>query len=669
MEDLELLTILKNQLADTVKYANDDFKKANKDLADSYNQEPYGNEEEGRSQVIASDHYDMVESDMPSLARVFLGANKIMQFKPLGREDIEEAQQKTDYADYIIRRQKDSFKILHDWLKEPGLAKCSVIKIMSEETDVPTYVRYDDLSEDEITITLNDLENQEGVDRVEIESQRDRDGEKYDIRFRVIKKTKKIALANVPVDSFIISRGASSLDEAQITGDETTKTKGEWIADGFDKQLIKDLAPNTETNGNEIKRQRFEGQGGWDYKSGYHWTNEELTIQNLYALVDYDEDGIPERRFIQKCGEKILTNEPYGISPYAVNSEILIPHAVIGKSRGEQAARYQKEKTAVKRGIMDNIYSVNRPGHAVDDSEGSMDGGKVDLDDLMTGQIERVVRVDGDPRTAIMPLVTPYIGSQALEVVQYIDSDKSNTLGAQMSNQGLSSDKLYKETATRFEGVADNAQAKIELVARVFAETGFRNLYEKVIWTAQHYQDEETEVMVLGKPLIVDPRGWQREHYCESTVGLGAGDSEDAINNLGTQLQVQLGLQQAGSNIVDDKKIYNTLDDLTRAMGKPDTSRYFNNPEIPEEVIMAKLETLFKENLILKEQAQQNILAEAELVKAKAKMAEVSGKETNSMRKFLMEMAQKDKQFADTLAKELTELELKYDAQVPGSAV
>jgi hypothetical protein len=685
MSESELLTILKCQLGDTIKYANDEFNSANKSLFDSYSQEKYGNEVEGRSQVVASDHFDLVESDMPSLARIFLGSNKVLNFKAFSKADEEEARQKTEYADYLIREQKDSFKILHDWMKEPGLAKCSVVKFYPEDTESVSYVTYEGISEDELTMTINGLKG-DNVKAVEIESKDDGVDGTYTVNLRVVKKTKKIKIANVPVDSFIISRGASSKDDATMIGDECTKRKGQLIEEGYSKKLVMDLVPKGITR-EEFKQQRFRGQGGYDQKTGKHWTNDEVTIQYLYPLVDYDEDGIPERRLIIKCGEEILENEPYGIAPYAILTQILMPHALIGRSRGEIAAKSQVQKTAIERGIMDNIYAHSRPRIAVDDSAGSIDGGKVDLDDLMNHGIGDVIRTDGAPAQAIMPIVEPYIGDSALQIVQYIESKRSNSLGTVASNQGLDSDKFYKETATRFEGVQDSGKAKIELVARVYAETGFRQLYEGVIWTAQHYQDEATEIMVLGKEFQVDPTSWRHEHYCQSKVGLGAGDSEEAIQNLAAQLSTQMQLKATGSPIVDWKKIYATLDDLSRAMGKSDTSKYFNDPDVPESQLLPLIEAMMVENAQLKQQIQQNPLAEAELIKAQAKMAEVQGKESNSMRQFMLKYAQENHQFAEKmrvemaelaqqgdkqasdLALELTKLDISTAQQVPGSLV
>lgn len=682
----ELLAVVKSQLANTVKYSNDEFNAVNRTLFKSYQQELYGDEVDGRSKVVSSDHYDLVESDMPPLARIFLGSNKIMSFKPFGPADIEEARQKTEYAHYLIRGQRDSFKTLFDFLKEPGFAKCSILKFYPEETRAAEYVNYQGLTEDELAIVISDLEAGDKVEAVEIASQDEREGQRFDVRFKVIKKTKKITIANVPVDSFVITRGATSIKDADMVGDVCVKRKGQLIAEGFDKKLVKNL-PAKGREREDLQQKRLEDQGGYDPKSGYHWTNEEVEIQYLYCLVDVDDDGVPERRRIVKCGDEILEHEPYGIEPYAVMSQIPMPHVLIGKSRGEYAARLQRVRTAVERGLMDNIYSVTRPRFAVDDSQGSRDGGKVDLDDLMTmsESITGIVRVDGDPAAAIMPLVTPYIGDSALQVIQYLDAKKGQSLGNQSVTQGLSADQFYKETATRFEGVQDMGQAKIELLARVYAETGFRQLFEGVIWTAQHYQDDQCEIMVLGQPMMVDPRKWRYEHYCESNVGLGAGDSEEAIANLGVTLQTQLQLIQQGSILVDQKKLYNTLDDLSRAMGKADTSRYYNDPEMPQQLLMAQLEQAMAalQQMQAQMEQMQNPLAEAETIKAQAKlMGEQNKREIEAskqqleaekaqqeMRKFVMELAQKDQHFAASLAKDLTKLELDSGRNVPGAVI
>ena len=672
----ELLTVIKSQLSTTIKYSDDTFQALNDELSDSYYQKPYGNEEKDRSQVVTADHYDMVETDMTALAEVFLGPGDILKFTPFGKEDIEEAEQKTKYANYLIKDQRESFTVLHGWMKEPGMAKVAAVKFFQEEQEKPEYVRYEGLSEDELTAKFKVEEGKDGVDRVEIDSKEDTEDGTFTVKFRVIRKSKRITIANVPTDSLIISSGAACKDTAMIVGDESTKTKGELIAEGHSKEMVKALAVSSRNKVSESDRNKFQDQGGFDVKSGYHWTNDEVVVQDLYALIDYDEDGIPERRHILKIGNEIIENEPYGIVPYALLSQILVPSSAIGRSRGEAVSKFQKEKTAIKRGMNDNIFEVIRPRIAYDDSDGSIDGGKVDLDELLLHRISGTVATDGSPHTLLMPLESPYIGDKALQVIQYLDAEKSQSVGQMMSTQGLTTDDFYQETATRFAGVEKAGAAKIKLVARVYAETGFRDLYEGVIWLAQHYQDAETEIMVLGEELKVNPADWKHNHYAQSEVGLAAGDTDEAIANVSAQINLQMTLLSQGSPIADQKKLYNSLEDLSKIMGRVDVSRYFNDPEKPQEQLLFQNEQLSQMVQQLQEQAQQNPLAEAAMVEARGKLVEAQGKLESENRRFIVESKQKSDEFAATIALEMTklktkqtELELKYGVDIPGEGI
>lgn len=665
MNESELLSVLGSYIKDTTRHSGSTLEQINRDLFDRYNQEPYGNEVEGRSSVVASDVFETVESDMPSLARIFLGASKILEFKPLTDNDIEEADQKTKYANYLIREQRDSFKILLDWMKETGFSKYSVVKFFCEEIEKPERIEFKYLSEEEKNLIISDLESDDQVSSVEIEEYTD--GE-VGLSFKVMRKIKKITIVNVPTETFLISRGAKSKDDAVLIGDQSILSKGDLIAMGYDKNMVMDL-PCAVGYDNQSLHQRFRDQGGFDLNTGYHWTSDKILVEDLYPLVDFDGDGIPERRKILKVADKILENDYFDLVPYAMLSQIPMPHSAIGKSRGEIAAKYQEKNTALERSLHDNMYSVSRPRWGVDDSNGRIDGGKVNLDDLFTHRLDGIIRVDGTPSNHLQPYETPYVGDKTLQVIQYIDSRKSNALGVSMASQGLNADKLYRETATRFEGVQDAGAAKLELVARVFAETGFRELYEGVIKLAHLYQDTETEIRVLGKQLLIDPRKWRNDHYCECLVGLASGDSAEMINNLSTTITIQNQLIAQGSPLTDWKKLYNSLTDMVRIMGKPDPGRYFNDPEVPAQVLMAQNMVMQAQMQQLQQQVQHNPLAEAEIIRAQAKMMEASGKNTNEMRKFAAKLAQDDRQFAMTLAKELTDMELKYQTDIPGAMI
>jgi hypothetical protein len=236
-----------------------------------------------------------------------------------------------------------------------------------------------------------------------------------------------------------------------------------------------------------------------------------------------------------------------------------------------------------------------------------------------------------------------------------MDFARAQRTGTLMASQGLSQDNLYNETATRFEGMRDEGGAKTELVMRVMAETGFKELYEGIAWTLAHYQDTKMHIQVLGRDMEIDPSRWRYNHTVSTGVGIGASDDEVAAN-MSALLTIADKLKMTGSVLIDDVKIYNMLDLVVKSMGVRDTSVYFNNPEIPEDVMRAQYEQLLslaeQQKLALE---QQNPLAQAEQIKAQASLMNTQIKEQSAQQKNELELAklvQDQRQFIANLEEE-----------------
>lgn len=689
LTEAERITHLQSMMKDAVKY-NGDFMQINEDLLSEYLGMPYGDEVEGQSQFVSTDIADVIEADMPSLARIFLGANDILEFTPNTDDpaEVKEAEEKTKYINYLVRRRAESFKTIHDWLKDAEIQKFGAVKFYVEEKKSVELKDYKGLSIDEITQLKASLKEGRGVESVKIESQ-DQEDDLYNIKFKVVQKQQKICIVGVPTEDFLITRNARSIAEADLVGDYSTTTRKALVAEGYDKDKVAKLPQCAEdADGNRIKQIRFKGQGGYDSLTNDQ-KNETVQIANVYPLVDFDGDGIQERRNIimSADGTVILQDEPYGKAPYAMLSAILMPHSAIGRSRAEITAPTQYLKTHLVRGINNNIYQVNKPRLAVDDSTQS----GVDMDDLLTQRLDGVIRVSGNPYEKIMPVVTPYIGDKALMVLQYVDAARAQTTGSLMASQGLSADDLHKETATRFNGVEDASEAKVELVARVYAETGFRELFEGLAWLVAHYQDEAAEIRVLGKPITIDPTQWRYEHNCISNVGLGAGDNTEVMANMSGLLSIQQQLAAMQSPLIDSKKVYNVLSKLVKAMGQAKVSDFFNDPEQPEQLLMAENQQLKAVLAQMQQQIQDPTIAKAQIV-AESQMAvdlkrqegemaiaaaKIQGdmqlqleKQQADMNKFLLQLTQDNEQFRQNMLLELTKADLATEPaidNIPGT--
>lgn len=648
MTDDDLLTTLSSMEKDAVKY-NGEFMEGCAQGLSEYLGQPYGDEVEGQSSAVSTDIADVIEADMPSLVRVFLGANDILEFiaNTDNSEEVAEAEQKTKYINYLVRKRPSSFKTIHDWIKDAEIQKFGVVKYYIETVKKPTERTFNGLSEDELVELMDTLKAETGVKSVKVVSRDiDNEGEApvYNVKFRITKECQEICIRAIPIESFLITRNCSTPQEAEMLGDIEFKTRGQLLAEGWPEQKVGKIPTVSEDpEGSRMRQIRFASEGGFLPLTGRE-KNERVEIRNLYPLIDYDGDGIPERRNILKGGEVILQNEPYDRAPYALMSAMLMPHTAIGRSRAEIVSETQYIKTHLLRGTLNNMYQVNDPGLVVDDSA----NGGVDMDDLLVKRPGRIIRAEGDPSTKIMPLVIPYIGDKALQVIQYIDQARAQTTGSLLASQGLDADTLSKETATRFMGVKDVSVAKVELIARVMAETGFRDLFDGLAWMTKHYQNEAMEIMVLGKPLRISPKEWTYEHYCTSTVGLGAGDDEKVVENMTGILQMQTQMQAVGSPLVDAQKVYNTASKLVKALGQHRVSDFFNDPSQPDQVILAENEQL-KVQLQQLQAAMQNPEVEKAKINALAKIAVETAKSEQQVK---ADLTQKQAQAEVNAAKE-----------------
>ena len=689
MSDSELVALLSQAEEDAATY-NGEFSADNTKFLSAYLGEKTGEFSSipNQSSVVSTDIADVVEADMPSLARIFLGSGDVVTFQPNTESEIEiqEAEEKTKYVNWIVRSQPESFNIIHNWLKDAEIQKNGVVKYFIEEQKEVEQVEYDNVDAQEIQAIIESLKGSK-VDRVKVEIEEQEESEiigdepnqnaTFEIKFRVTTEKQKVCILNIPPESFLITRNARSIEDAELVGDRVRKTRGELLSEGFDRELIDQLSTVDEADNrnSNLDSVRNRDQGGSNYDTNINnWASENVEISDLYVKVDFDGDGIAERRHVMISGNKVLVNEYFNHVPYASLSAILMPHKAIGRSRAEITYPYQLQKTALQRGINDNIYMVNNPRNVVHPD--------VDLDDMLTVRTNGIVRMDEDtnilPGNAVFPLQIPYIGQQALQVIQYVDSTRAQTTGSLMSNQGLDADKLNQETATRFNGVKDSSDAKIELIARNYGETGFRKLYEGIAWLVSRYQNTETEFRVLGKALTVNPKSWKYSHYVQSNVGLGAGDNEKSLEMLQGIYGIQQSLIAQGSTLADEKDVYNTLSRIIEGAGFPRVNEFFNDPEEPNETLKAENEILNKMVVQLQEQAaaMQNPLAEAEQIKQQAflvkaqsdaqiKVAQLQSDNEQFQAKLMADM----KKANEDLALKLTELELKYNTDVPGAVV
>src|SRR5690606_2216646 len=126
--DEELAAIITAQEYHANSFVSADLSKERAKALSYYLGRPFGNEVEGRSQVVSTDVFEAVEGMLPSLLEIFLGSNRLAECEPYGPEDEAEARQQTEVANYIIFKQNPIALVFHTWFKDALLQKVGIVK-------------------------------------------------------------------------------------------------------------------------------------------------------------------------------------------------------------------------------------------------------------------------------------------------------------------------------------------------------------------------------------------------------------------------------------------------------------------------------------------------------------------------------------------------------------
>lgn len=625
------------------------------DEADEYYScAPRGDERPGFATFISSQVADLVDSDLPTLVRIFLGAGKAVEFLPCNeasKEDAREAANKTRYVEKLITSAPGYYRTMLSMLMGVAMHPVSILRYGLEEKKTVRVKEHCGITAE--TMMLLDEQYRKEFDKVEVleqeidEDEMEEDGETlYEVKYRLTKFEDPIPfIRRVHPSRFRISPEATGKEDARIIGEDIFIRRGELVARGYKKEDVEKIPSSADNVDHTLNPYRAETT---------EWASEVVMGFDGFFMCDTDGDGIIETRKVLSFGDVLLENEEMDGDPrgrnFAFCSATMLPDNVIGMSRGERAMPYQDAFTNMTRAMLDNTAQLTRGRSIVNESAEA----GVNVYDLMgDGNIIRYnPRQPIDPSQIIYPVPVQPVATEALTVIQYLDSQLSQSTGSKMANQGLKADTLQKETATRFRGVEESAQAKVELLVRNIAETVIRDLYEGMAYFAQRHRLKALEVKVLGEEMKINPGEWMIDHHCGVTVGTGYGDNEKTLTTLASLLQVMGSLQ--GTGIVDAKKMYNLLVKMAHAGGLTNVSDYLNDPENKEETILAENEQLKVQIAQLQQQiADATPLMQVEQLRAQQKMLQAQ-----------MDDAFKRDQLQVNTALELTKLESTENKQL-----
>jgi len=573
MTKSELSAHVEHEIQSSLGFGDGKLTQQRTDALDRYYGKRYGNEQEGRSQIVTRDVADVIEWIMPSLMKIFTGGNKVVQFEPNGPEDVQMAKQATDYTNYVIQRQNPGFSIIYSWFKDALLQKNGIIKHYWDDTTDTTREEYKNLTEEEFTVLLADDE----VEVVEHTALNEDIEEGYMplpiLHNVVIKRTREsgqVRIENVPPEEFLINKYAKGIEDARFVGHRVKKTKSELISAGYPKSKLERAFSAQESEWKSERLARFDYDQDSSYPTGD--IDEGIWVTECYVRVDFDNDGIDELRKVTKVGDELLDNEAVDSVPFSSLTPVPMPHKFYGLSIYDLISDLQLIKTTLMRNLLDNMYLTNNGRYEVVE-------GQANLDDLMTSRPGGIVRV----RTpgAVSPLATPQLDQNSFNMLGYLDSIREERTGVNKNSMGIGEGGLKShQTATGVAQVMTAAQQKIELIARVFAETGMKELATSVYQLIQKFESPEKIVRLNNKWVTLYPAEWKEKLDCTAQVGLGFGNKDMNLMHLGQLAQTMQMIAQhpAAGMMIKPKNVYNLVAEQIKSMGMKNVDDFITDP-------------------------------------------------------------------------------------------
>jgi hypothetical protein len=294
-------------------------------------------------------------------------------------------------------------------------------------------------------------------------------------------------------------------------------------------------------------------------------------VYECYIRVDYNDDGVAELRKITYCGTTILSDEDCDYIPFHSICPLPIPHKFYGQSLADRAMDLQLIKSTVTRQMLDNLYLTNN--YRV----GAVEG-QVNLDDLLTSTAGGVVRLKNP--NALVPLTVQSSAGQSFPMLEYLDSVQAKRTGVSDTQQGLDPNVLQNTTATAVATMSSAANGKLELIARIFAETGVKSLFQSVFRLICKYQKQQRTLRITGQYVSFNPREWSEQYSVSINVGLGNGSRTDQLTTLQMILSKQEQIIQGyglSNPVVDIKQYRDTLARMIHMAGFKDASSFLKD--------------------------------------------------------------------------------------------
>lgn len=432
---------------------------------------PYGNEESGKSKIISKDIKKQLEWMLPSLADPFLNSPDIIKCNPVTAEDVMSARQNQLLLNTQFCRKFPRYNFI-----------MKSLKVLATEGTVTIQTGWD--YEDEEVETMMETV---AVDEIT--------GEEY---ITMTKQKQTIITKNQPTakvcrneDIYIDPTCMDDMDKCQFVIHRYETDISTLRADGRYKNLDKVAA--------------YEGQNrdyGFNQQDHTYFQfndqpRKKMVVHEYWGNYDVNEDGIAEPIVCAWIGNTIirLQSNPYPDKkpPFIIVPFNAVPFQIHGESLASVIGDNQKVKTAVVRGIIDNMAQSNN-------GQVGMRKGALDISNRKKFLAGRNFEYNGTPNDFWQGSYNQIPGS-AFDMMNIMNNEIEAQTGVKSFSGGINAGSLGS-TATGARGALDaTATRRISLVRNI-AENLIKPLMRKWMAYNSEFLDEEEVVRITNEEFV-----------------------------------------------------------------------------------------------------------------------------------------------------------------------
>jgi len=550
---------------------------AREEAIDYYTQQPKGRlKPMGVSQVVTSDTIEIVDSYLAVISELMLSNNKIAKFNPADPTQSRSAGIATEVTNHCIFTKNNGWSELNTWVKSALMFKNAVIRWQWEEKIDYKIEEYENISAQEVdALTMED--DVEIMDMVIDET-----NEVYSL-VRIKRKVdkSKIKLENIPPEAFMIDRSATSISDSTFVGIQTEQSLSDLREMGFDVGMElaeggQDFTTINGVNGEDYNRQSVNGIWENSEAEGIGEANTLITVSEVWMRIDRDGDGIAELKRFIIAGEEILLEEYADSIPLANLNPIEIPYAFYGLSIADATRSATEIKTAITRGLIENVYLTNYGRILADPNV-------VDFRALQSPEPHQIIPTNGSPVASVQPITPDNLSPSTFSLLEFMNAEKEQATGMTRAAQGVN-EKLFDSgnSAGKVAQVQAASQKRIAYIARRFAETGFKDMCKGVYDLILENADSVLKDFAYYG---ISPKDLMPIESLTVDIDVGTNSSANTQENmmmLASQVMPMLYQAPETKSVINPDSGFNIARQLMESMGIENWADFIVDPNTPQ---------------------------------------------------------------------------------------